>query len=249
MKKELILLFLIPVFICQNSCRADEPNDWTQIKSIIENLNRTAETLKYFSAKVEYSHLQTLFETQTVRTGKVFYVKDANFCALRINFTTMKQEDSSEQKYKEDYIFDGWKMTKIDYQSKSAVSETLANEKSIEPFELVQNYFPIIGFARPAEMSEQFDIKLLENKSDLITLLIKPKEQTRFYKIYEEIEIKIDPKKSIPFDFSASTSENEKIKISFTQIDIKNKVKRDVFNVDIPKNFSTAEKSPDDANF
>jgi len=161
----------------------------------------------------------------------------------------MKQEDSPEQKYKEDYIFDGWKMTKIDYQSKSAVSETLANEKPIEPFELVQNYFPIIGFARPAEMSEQFDIKLLENKNDLITLLIKPKEQTRFYKIYEEIEIKIDPKKSIPFDFSALTSENEKIKISFTQIDIKNKVKRDVFNADIPKNFSIAEKSPDDANF
>ncbi|MGA2915852.1 MAG: outer-membrane lipoprotein carrier protein LolA [Sedimentisphaerales bacterium] len=242
MKKKFILLLIL---LCQNLCRANEPNDWAQVNSIIERLNQAANTLKNFSSKIEYTHLQPLFETQTVRTGKVFYIKDANFCALRINFTTMKQEDSPEQKYREDYIFDGWKMTKIDYQSKSAVSELLAKEKPIEPFELVQSYFPIIGFARPAELAGQFDIRIQENRRDLITLLLIPKEAGGFSKTYKEIEIKIDPKNFLPFDFSALTSEDEKIRINLSQIDTKNAAKRDVFDIVIPKDFLVSEKAAD----
>ncbi|MCX5632814.1 MAG: outer-membrane lipoprotein carrier protein LolA [Phycisphaerae bacterium] len=241
-----LLIFSCVLLFLQWNCPAGETDGSNAlINDIIEKLNQTAINLKNLSAKIEYIHAQPLFETQTVRNGKVFYTKDINCCALRINFMTMKQDDAAQQNYREDYIFDGWKMTKIDYQSKSAASEQLAKEKPIEPFELVQSYFPIIGFARPAELAEQFDIKIQENKRNLVTLLLIPKETSGFSKTYKQVEIKIDPKNFLPFDFSAVTIEDEKITIKLTQIDTKSEVKKDVFGVVIPADFVMSEKRAD----
>jgi len=235
-----LLIFSCVLLFLQWNCPAGETNDLTQINNIIENLNKTAINLKNLSAKIEYIHAQPLFETQTVRNGKVFYTKDANCCALRINFMTMKQDDSAQQNYREDYIFDGWKMTKIDYQSKSEITEQLAKEKPIEPLELVQDYFPIIGLAKPDEMTQQFNITVSQSVLRLI-----PKENSKFFKTYKQVEIKIDPKNFLPYDFSAVTIEDEKITIKLTQIDTKSEVKKDVFGVVIPADFVMSEKRAD----
>jgi outer membrane lipoprotein-sorting protein len=243
-KIKLLIFSCILLFLGQN-CSADEPNNSNaQINSIIEKLNQAVNSLKNLSAKIEYTHAQPLFETQTVRTGRLFYVKDANNSALRINFLTIKQDDSAEQNYREDYVFDGRKMTKIDYQSKSATSEQLAKDNAIEPFELVQDYFPIIGLAKPAELTQQFNIELQQktNKQNFTALLLIPRENSGFFKTYKQVEIRIDPKNFLPFDFSALTSTDEKITIKLTQIDISTAVKRGVFDMVIPADFVQMQK-------
>ena len=241
-------LLICPACSCVN-CRAFEPNDGNlpeqkEIIKIIEKLNQTANSLKNLSAQIEYTHAQPLFETRTVRAGRLFYVKDANNSALRINFLTIKQDDSAEQNYREDYVFDGAKLVKIDYQSKSATSEQLAKDNAIEPFELVQDYFPIIGLAKPDELAQQFDIKLQQkpDKRNFTTLLLTPKENSRFFKTYKQVEIKIDSKNFLPYDFSALTCEDEKITIKLSQIDISAAVKRGVFDVVIPADFVQMQK-------
>ena len=269
-------LLICPACSCVN-CQAFEPNDGNlpeqkEIIKIIEKLNQTANSLKNLSAQIEYTHAQPLFETRTVRAGRLSYVKDVNNSALRINFLTIKQDDSAEQNYREDYVFDGAKLVKIDYQSKSATSEQLAKDNAIEPFELVQDYFPIIGLAKPDELAQQFDIKLhpvRDNKSDtsdpnqlgqhqrqavsngiqqkpdkqnFTTLLLTPKENSRFFKTYKQVEIKIDSKNFLPYDFSALTCEDEKITIKLSQIDISAAVKRGVFDVVIPADFVQMQK-------
>jgi outer membrane lipoprotein-sorting protein len=275
-------LLICPACSCVN-CRAFEPNDGNlpeqkEIIKIIEKLNQTANSLKNLSAQIEYTHAQPLFETRTVRAGRLFYVKDANATlrstsvphnttkdesalsskatvedgslrstsnsALRINFLTIKQDDSAEQNYREDYVFDGAKLVKIDYQSKSATSEQLAKDNAIEPFELVQDYFPIIGLAKPDELAQQFDIKLQQkpDKQNFTTLLLTPKENSRFFKTYKQVEIKIDSKNFLPYAFSALTCEDEKITIKLSQIDISAAVKRGVFDVVIPADFVQMQK-------
>ena len=228
---------------------ATEPNQVKlagkdQIIEIIEKLNRAANNLKNLSAKIEYIHAQPLFDTQTVRTGRLFYVKDANNSALRINFMTIKQDQAEQQNYREDYIFDGAKLTKIDYQSKSATAEQLAKDKPIEPFELVQDYFPIIGFAKNAELAEQFEIKLQQKtkKGKFITLILAPRENSGFFETYKQVEIKIDSKNFLPFDFSAVTCEDEKITIKLSQMDTSTAVKRGVFDIVIPADFVQMQK-------
>jgi hypothetical protein len=233
-----LLIFSCALLFLQWNCPAGETNDSNAlINDIIEKLNQTAINLKNLTAQIEYTHAQPLFETQTVRTGKLFYAKDVNNSALRINFLTIKQDESNEQSYKEDYIFDGWKMTKIDYQSKSAITEQLAKEKPIEPFELVQDYFPIIGLAKPDEMTQQFNITVSQSVLRLI-----PKENSKFFKTYKQVEIIINSENSLPIEFSALTCEDEKITIKLTQIDKITSVKKDVFDIVIPADFVRTQK-------
>ena len=243
------IVILIILFMCRSFGFASEPNDSNllcqkEIIKIIEKLNQAVNNLKNLSAKIEYTHAQPLFETQTDRTGRLFYVKDANNSALRINFMTIKQDQSEQQNYREDYVFDGRKMTKIDYQSKSVTTEELAKENKIEPFELVQSYFPIIGFSKPVELTGQFIIRIQQKtgKQNFDTLLLVPKENSGFSKIYKQVEIKIDSKNFLPFDFSAVTSEDEKITIKLSQIDTSTAIKRDVFDIVIPADFVQTQK-------
>src|SRR4030042_2418433 len=135
MKIRIAVLVLNALLVCPALASVGEPND------TLQKLNQSVTNIKNLSASLEYIHSQPLFDTQTVRSGKLFYVKDAGNSALRINFLTMKQDDSASQKYREDYIFDGLKLTKIDYQTKSAITEQLRKDIPIEPFELVQDYF------------------------------------------------------------------------------------------------------------
>jgi hypothetical protein len=240
MKNRIIILFIL--FVCRNIVLANEPNDGNlpvpkEVVKTIEKLNSAVGKLKELTAQIEYTHAQLLFETQTIRTGKVFYVKDANFTALRINFLTMKQDVSEKQNYREDYIFDGRKITKIDYQGKSATTEQIAKDKPIEPFELVQDYFPIIGLSKPAEMTGQFNITVSKN-----TLRLIPKENSRFFKTYKQIDVAINPSNFLPFDFTAQTSDDEKITIKLTQIETSKAVEKSVFDVVIPADFSQTQK-------
>jgi hypothetical protein len=51
------------------------------------------------------------------------------------------------------------------------------------------------------------------------------------------VEIRIDSKNFLPFDFSGLTLEDEKITIKLSQMDISTAVKREVFDIVIPVDF------------
>jgi outer membrane lipoprotein-sorting protein len=243
MKKFIVVSLLNILSLFSVFCLADESNADT-VKTTVEKLSIAVKNIKNLSAKIEYIHSQPLFETQTIRTGKIFYLKDVNSSAARINFLTLKQDEAKEQNYREDYIFDGITITKIDYQSKSATSEQVAEENKIEPFELVENYFPIIGLAKPEELEQQFDIIFQKktNKQNPNVLVLTPKEGSKFFQTYRQIEIKIDCKSFLPFEFSATTCEDEQIIIRLTHIDTSAGIKNNVFEVVIPDDFVRTEK-------
>ena len=213
---------------------AAEPND------ILSKLNNSVKTIKKLSAQIEYVHAQPLFETKTKRAGKIFYVKDVNCGQLRINFLTLKQDDANEQTYREDYVFDGWKLTKIDHQSKSANTEQLAKDKAIEPFELVQDYFPIVGFDEPAKLGEQFEITIIYGNVPQLKLI--PKENSRYGKSYKQIICKLTPENYLPVEFIASTCDDEEITIKLTQIDLKKEIDKTTFDLNIPADFTKTQK-------
>lgn len=233
LKFKIISLCVLCV-LCGNVFAA-EPND------ILQKLNQSVKNIKNLSAQIEYTHSQPLFETQTVRIGRLFYIKDTNNSALRINFLSLKQDDLPQQKYREDYIFDGFKLTKIDFQSKSVTTEQLAKDKPIEPFELVQSYFPIIGFSESSALDEQFHISVEQTEPQMVLRLI-PKENSEFFKTYKQIDCQIDPENFLPFNFSALTCDDEKITIRLIKTNTAAKIKRDVFNLDVPADFTKTQK-------
>ncbi|HAL45651.1 MAG: hypothetical protein A2Y12_11350 [Planctomycetes bacterium GWF2_42_9] len=218
--------------------------DTNDINKTIEKLNQAAANLKTLTTEIEYTHIQTLFDTQTVRTGKLFYFKDDSSAWLRINFETLKQDQAKEQKYREEYVFDGKKLTRIDYQSKSVVTEQYAKDNNtIEPFVLVQDYFPIIGLAKPQEMTQNFDITLNGD-----TLKLVPKENSRFHKTYTQINVTINPELNLPIVFNASTTDNEEITIKLNKMETSKPVKKEVFELKIPGDFTHTQKAIQSTN-
>ena len=232
--KNKIATLILSVLLCQSLCLASEPND------TLQKLNRSVKNIKNLSAKIEYTHIQILFDTKTVRVGRLFYVKDPNCNELRINFITLTQDDANEQNYREDYVFDGWKLTKIDYQSKSASTEQLAKDKHIEPFELVQDYFPIVGFDEPGRLGEQFEIIVIAGS--IPGLRFTPKENSRFCKSYKQIDCKLNPENYLPIEFNASTCDNEEITIKLNLIDLQTAIDKNMFDLDIPSDFTKTQK-------
>ncbi|MBN1787071.1 MAG: hypothetical protein JW806_01600 [Sedimentisphaerales bacterium] len=236
MRNKLIIIFI--VLICQRGVFSSEPND------ILEKLNQSVKNLKNLSADIEYIHSQPVFDMRTVRSGELFYVKDVNNSALRINFLTIQQDDAARRKQREEYVFDGFKVTRIDYQAKSAAAEQLSKDKRIEPLELVQSHFPIIGFSRPDELYQDFDIKVKpkEDKEKFITLILVPKADSRFSKIYKQVDIKIDAKSFLPFEFSGLTVEDERIEIKLSKMNTSTKIKGKVFDIVVPEDFVRSQK-------
>ncbi len=230
--KKIAFIFCLVLFVSNGF--AGDAND---VNTAIEKLNQAVSNLRYLTANIEYTHSQPLFDTQTIRKGKLFYIRDANTASLRINFESLKQDQAQEQQYREEYIFDGWKLTRIDYQSKSAVTEQYSKDKAIEPFELVQDYFPIIGLTKPQEMKQDFDIGLDEN-----TLKLSAKENSRFAKTYKQVAVTIEPDTNLPVAFAASTTEDEQITIKLTGIDTSSKIKKEVFEVSLSADFTQTQK-------
>jgi hypothetical protein len=232
--KNQIATLILGILLCQQVCSAIEPND------TLQKLNQSVKKIKNLSAQVEYIHAQPLFETKTIRTGKIFYVKDANCGQLRINFLTLKQDDANEQNYREDYVFDGWKLTKIDHQSKSAITEQFAKDKAIEPFELVQDYFPIVGFDEPNKLSEQFEITVIAGSDGQLRFI--PKKNSRYFKAYKQVDCKLSAKNYLPTEFNASTCDDEEITIKLTQTDLQKAIDKTVFDLNIPADFTKTQK-------
>ncbi|MEN6384630.1 MAG: hypothetical protein ABFD79_05480 [Phycisphaerales bacterium] len=233
-------IFTVISLVFAGVCSASDVND---VNKTIEKLNKAAANLRNLTAKIEYTHNQTLFDTQTLRTGELFYSKDANNAFLRINFQTLKQDQSVLQQYKEDYIFDGRKLLRVDYQSKSYVSEQYSTDKAIEPFELVQDYFPIVGLAKPQEITQEFESSLTNGMLKLV-----PKESSRFFKAYTQVNVTIDPNLNLPVTFNAATTDNEEITIRLTNIEISKPVGKQVFEPQIPADFVRTEKKPQGQN-
>lgn len=232
--KNQIAILILSILLFQGLCPASEPND------TLQKLNQSVKTIKNLSAQIEYIHAQPLFETKTIRTGKIFYVKDTHHSQLRINFLTLKQDDANEQTYREDYVFDGWKLTKIDHQSKSAITEQLAKDKAIEPFELVQDYFPIVGFDEPKKLGEQFEITVIAGSIPQLKLI--PKENSRYRKAYRHVDCKLNPENYLPMEFIASTCDDEEITIKLTQTDLHKTIDKTTFDLNIPADFSKTQK-------
>ena len=86
MKKIITILFLAVCTACGYAADSvKEPN-------ILDKLNKKVKDLKNLTCRIDYTHTQPLFETSTTKKARLYYHKDAGNAALRINFTTLKQD-------------------------------------------------------------------------------------------------------------------------------------------------------------
>lgn len=229
---------------CTGSLAGSEAEraDANSVEAVLERLKKQTAELKSYQCRIEYLFRQPLFESQTLRTGFLYYQKYGEKSKLRINFQTLKQDDEEERKHIEHYIFDGTWLTKIDYQIKQVTRKQLAEpNQPKDAFELVSEHFPIIGFSRIEDLKKQFEISLLpadKSKPGLIRLHLEVKPDSIYKDDYTYIEFGIDKELGLPHGIFAMSVEEDLYAIRLRNAKVNEKIDKEVFEFKIPEGFS-----------
>jgi outer membrane lipoprotein-sorting protein len=213
------------------------------VEVILEQLNKKTKELQSYEAQIQYKFSQPLLESQSLRKGMLYYVKKDEKSRLRINFETLKQDEEKQQKYIEQYIFDGIWLTHIDYQIRAVKRYELAEpNKPMDAFDLVGRNLPIIGFSKVQDLKKEFEIKIAEqqgdNVEDFIHLYLKVKPDSAYEDDYTSIDFWIDKELYLPMKIVATSTEEDIYEIEFLKPKINEKIGRKVFEFKILDGFS-----------
>jgi len=216
--------------------------DVNSLDSTLKQLTRSTAELKSYQCRIEYLFSQPLFESQTLRTGRLYYQKCGGKSKLRINFQTLKQDDENQQKHIEHYIFDGVWLTRIDYQIRQVTKKQLAEpNQPVDAFELVSENFPIIGFNKIEDLKKQFEIKLIEQKqgepNDFIYLHLKVRPDSIYSSDYTSIVFWIDRKLYLPAKIVAVSTEEDIYQVGFLDAVVNEEIDKEVFEFKVPEGF------------
>ena len=265
MNKKMITKVLVILLTVTGNCRAGccvksaQPKDKKETKAdpvekVLKQLKQKTEKLESYQARIEHLIRQPLFESRTLRKGVLYYAMCGKKSALRINFETLKQDDEKEQKYVEQYIFDGIWLTQIDYQIEAVKRYQLADpnelkdaNESMEAFELVSRNFPIIGFSNVDDLKREFEIKLvLHSETEpllYIHLHLTVKPGSVYKDDYTTIDFWIDKKSGLPAKIVSVSTEEDIYEIKLLKPEVNKKINKKVFDFKIPEGF-TVEESP-----
>ena len=247
-----VLLLLFCIGLVQ-SCgvTAAEPNqsaDANSIDAILCSLNNATSSLKSYQCQIEYRFSQPILESQSIRTGEMYYQKSGKRSNLRINFLTLKQDEEKPQQYIGQYFFDSVLLTVIDYQIKEVKRYELADANNpADALELAANNFPIIGFGSTQDLKEDFEISLLPRQPDkeyLIGLHLKVKSDSRFKDKYSSVDFWIDRKLNLPAKIITNSTEGDIYEINLIQPQVNKPIDKKIFELKIPKGFGKPEIIP-----
>jgi outer membrane lipoprotein-sorting protein len=245
-----ILFIVLPAINCcwASGCLASSARhqhkaaDVNSLDAILKQLTSKTAELKSYHCRIEYLFSQPLFESQTLRTGHLYYQKCGQESKLRINFQTLKQDDENQQEYIEHYIFDGVWLTHIDYQIRQVTKKQLAEpNQPVDTLELVSENFPIIGFNKIEDLKKQFEIKLTEQKqgepNDFICLHLKVRPDSIYKDDYASIDFWIDRKLYLPAKIVAVSTEEDIYQIRFLDVVVNEEIDKEVFEFKVPEGF------------
>jgi outer membrane lipoprotein-sorting protein len=236
------------------------------VDKVLEQLNKSTRELKSYQGQIEWKFIQpSLFDSQNLQKGTLYYTKDGNKSKLRVNFQTRKQDEEPEQKYIEQYIvldgaslaypgrrFEGTWLVCIDYQVPEVkyiqVAEVGDPNKPLDIFELASKYLPLVGFTKIEELKEQFEINLVEQKTpeskDFIQVHLKVRPNSIYKDDYTVIDFWIDRKLNLPAKVVAVTTEEDIYEIKLLQPKINKTIDNKIFDFKMPKNFGEPEIIP-----
>lgn len=213
------------------------------IEEILSKMNTAAKKLESFQAKLSYLVIQDpdLLNSSTLQNGVLYYQKTDSGSKLRIRFDDMKQDDFEPVEQREEYLFDGVWLTRINYKLQQVdIYQQAPQDKPIGVFELISHNFPLIGFSNINAIKNDFEISLAPKTGDpneFACLLLKVKKDSEFMKDYEKINIWLDKDLYLPEKIAAYTRQGDEHYIEFKDMKMNKKLENAVFDVETPPDF------------
>jgi len=232
--------------VAQPNASAPEPEPAVpdEVDAILKTLNRNLLELRSCRLELSWRFYQPLLEASTVRTGTLYYKKGHDRSHLRINFSSLKQDQEQPQPLREEIIFDGVWLTRIDYQLKEIKRDQLApDDKPLDAFQLLTGRIPIISFESIDNLKKQFDIALGSpaDPNERVHLVFTPRPDSEFIRDYKKIEILTKATAALPQRIRAVTPDDD-----LNEIVLKRSGSQDVadsvFTFEKPRDFTIISK-------
>lgn len=222
------------------------PQPENNLEKLMSNLEKKTESLKSYQAKISSVFLEPLLEAQTTREGMLYYAKKDDNAILRVNFATRQIDEEPAIEDRQEYIFDGVWLTRINYTTKHVEKQQIAEVNAPEDvLGLVSRNFPLIGFSNIDRIKQDFDVSMIDKeKADdkLAELKLIPKKGSKFSEDYSRIDFWVDLKASLPAKIEATTSEEDIYQLIFSDVKFNKTIKTDVFKVQYPDDFTLETK-------
>ena len=214
------------------------PNDSNEIDMILMRLDQKSRELKTYEARITYLFKQPVLESEALREGMLYYVKDEKGSKLRIDFTSLRQDTEIVPEYHEDYLFDGVNLTHIEYKLKNIEYRQLAEaNQPINAFDLASQYLPIIGFTKAATLRDDFEIER-HATAEYDELLLKTKPQSRYKNDYTQIRFWTNKRLSLPARMETTLPQGDISLIWLSEAKANQALPADIFKIDVPADFS-----------
>ena len=227
------------------SCAEQSTGDANYVSGVLDGLRQKTSQLRSYQCEVNYLFSQPVLESKTLRTGKLYYARLGNGSKLRINFDTLTQDENPQQKYGEQYIFDGQWLTHVDYQIKQVQKRQLAEaNEQIDAFELAKRNFPLIGFDKTEDLKKEFDVNQMGDSNQIVHLHMTVKPASIYKDDYKSVEVWIDKGLMLPARISAVSTEGDIYEISFIKPKVNEAIDEKVFDFTIPDGFGKPEIIP-----
>jgi outer membrane lipoprotein-sorting protein len=231
------------------NCAADAPccplkeEAANAVESVLERLQKTAADLRSYRCKLDYVFEQPLLESQTRQKGMLYYAVFDERSYLRIDFRTFQQDEEAEQAYRQEFIFDGVWLWRIDYQTESGERRQMSEpNQPLDAFALASRQMPVLGLSKRADLEKQFEIELIlqerTERSPWHHLHLTVKPDSVYRDDYVTIDFWTDKKLGLPAKVAAVTTEQEISEIKLLEPEVNKGIDKSVFDPNIPVGFS-----------
>lgn len=217
----------------------------SELDITLEKMHQKNVSLNTFQADVSYLFIQDpeLLDSKRVQKGKLYYKKQKAKSNIRINFDTLSIDDEDEEKRKEQILFDGVWLTKIDYENETVSSwQQAEKDKPVDAFEFLSKNFPMAGFTKTQDLRKHFDVTLVEDgkndPNDQIHLHLKVKKGSKFKDQYKTMDLWVGKKSFMPVRMLTFSVEGDIYDIRLLKPLLNKNIKNSVFVVETPKHFS-----------
>ena len=164
-------------------------------RKILQKLHDRKATLKDFTAKIDYSVLHPIGDTDGM-IGTAVYVDDGTIPKLAASFTHDTEEGKITRVRKRNFVLDGDAFTMIDFKGKEFKQQKALPGKPFKPNSL-DAMIPVPIGLDVDEVIRNFLVTLQPSTDPNIEILrVVPREKEKYD--YKQIDITIDKKLEIP---------------------------------------------------
>ncbi len=245
MKKLLTTIIICCICMCLQAENASDTSTSkpanNDIDQLLEKIESSCSQLQSFQADMNYDILQSLIDSETVRTGKLYYKTLDGGVVARIHFDDLTEIDLMADDmnpapvvFDEDFYFDGLWVIRCNAQTKTVQKwEVSKDRQNREAFRLGHGPFPLPFAIKKQDVLTYFKTELMPAKGKAAKtethLKLTPVPDSSYAEEYRVIDIWFDNESYIPNKIRYLKQDYEENTVVWTNINTKDSIKDSIF--------------------